>query len=111
MDSATKQMLEAVDKRLAKLQQIRLLIVEEFGETTSNGNGAIVKRAGRRSKAALLPNGTGRKTQLHDWLKKNGPATRGDIVKNSGLPEGTISGYLSTEKNLFENRDGKYHAR
>lgn len=107
MDSATKQMLEAVDKRLAKLQQIRSLIVEEFGES-SNGTSAKVIRKPRRIQS---PVGGGRKIQLRDWLKKNGPATRGEIIKNSGLPEGTISGYLSTEKDLFENRDGKWHVR
>jgi hypothetical protein len=104
MDSATRQMIEAVDKRMAKLKQIRALITEEFGDLS---NGVSAKPRVKRHNGQL----SGRKKQLHDWLKKNGPATRAEIIKGSGLPDGTVGGYLSTEKDLFESRDEKWHAR
>lgn len=107
MDSATRQMLEAVRKRKANLDRIEQLILEEFGEST-NGAAAPPKRAGRRKPA---PTGKSRKVQIHEWLKANGPATRGEILEGTGLPPGTVGGYLSAEKDLFESRDGQWHAR
>jgi hypothetical protein len=63
--------------------------------------------------ASQHANGSGplRKTQIHEWLKQNGPATRGEILKGTELPGGTVGAYLSSEKELFESRDGKWHAR
>lgn len=118
MNSATTHMLGAIRKRRENLERLEQLILEEFGES-SNGLAAPIptaKRSYRRkpSKRASPPravNLISRKAQMHDWLKKNGPATRSEIIAGSGLPEGTISGYLSAEKNLFENRDGVWHAR
>lgn len=64
--------------------------------------------------ASKVQNGTGpsssKKTQIHEWLKHNGPATRAEVQKGTSLPKGTMS-YLSIAKDLFENRDGKWHAR
>ena len=52
-----------------------------------------------------------RKTQLHDWLKRNGPATREQVLAGSGLPSGSASSILSVEKDLFQKRDdGRWHA-
>ncbi|MGA3024030.1 MAG: hypothetical protein ABSF98_04600 [Bryobacteraceae bacterium] len=110
MDSATKQMLETVDKRLAKLQQVRALILEEFGES-SNGASRKIARKPQVAPAPSVVRKTQRKIQLHEWLKSNGPSTRAEIIAGTRFPEGTIGGYLSTEKDLFENRDGKWHAR
>lgn len=109
MDSATQQMLDTVRKRRDNLNRIEQLILEEFGESqpTPNGNGPLR----RKSVKTESRNGVPRKTQLHEWLKENGPSSRSDIISRSGLPEGTISGYLSAEKGLFENRDGLWHAR
>src|ERR1700734_2260537 len=107
MDTATREMLETVRKRRANLDLIEKLILEEFGESTNGASAPkrTFKRRGR--KAAASANGT-RKTQIHDWLRKNGPATRTEIIKGSGLPGGTVGGYLSSEKDLFESRDGKW---
>jgi hypothetical protein len=105
MDSATRQMLDNVRKRIANLQKIEQLVLEEYGEESSNGTST---KAERKRKARTSG---GRKTEIHSWLKKNGPATRTEIIEGTKLPAGTISGYLSAEKDLFESRDGKWHAR
>lgn len=108
MDSATQQMLDAVRRRMANLEQIQRLILEEFGESNERNGTRATRTANTQSPQAA--NGVSRKTQLHDWLKKNGPATRAQIIEGSGLPGGTVGGYLSAQKELFENRDGKWHA-
>ena len=109
MDQSTSSMLETIDKRISKLQQIRAMIVEEFGQQLNSAHAPKLhfKRAVKRGKRPE----TGRKQQIHEWLKANGPASRSEIIEGSGLPEGTVGGYLSAAKDLFENRDGKWHAR
>ncbi len=118
MDSAAHQMLKTVKRRIANLQQIERLIVEEFiDSSSSNGTAISAKRNRKQPKVAPTANaaitgssnGTSRKFIIHEWLKKNGPATRGEVIKGTKLPEGTVGAYLSTEKDLFESRDGKWH--
>jgi predicted HTH transcriptional regulator len=55
--------------------------------------------------------GMTRATQIHEWLKENGPSTREQIANGSGVPDGTIGTYLATKKDLFEHRDGKWYPR
>jgi hypothetical protein len=103
-------MLETIDKRIAKLQQIRALIVEEFGQP----NGASLQRERRQAVRQPKTNSNGepsRKQQIHNWLAAHGPASRSEVIAGTGLPDGTVGGYLSAEKGLFENRDGKWYAR
>lgn len=101
-------MLEAIDKRIAKLRQIRAMIIEEFGQPVDGSKSTPHLRRNRKRKPRVSG---GRKAQIHDWLKQNGPATRSEIIKGTGLPDGTVGGYLSSEKELFENREGKWQAR
>jgi hypothetical protein len=106
-------MLEAIRKRKANLDQIERLILEEFGQS-GNDERPASKRTRRKKisrRGLRRKNGTSRKDELHAWLKKNGPSSRKEIITGSGLPAGTVTGYLSSEKDLFENRDGKWHAR
>lgn len=111
MDSATLQMLITLDRRIGKLQEIRRLIVEEFGEPV---NASTDRRhfPPPHAHETTPPSGvrTGRKYQILDWLQRHGPATRGEIIKGTGLPPGTVGGYLSAESGLFETREGKWHA-
>lgn len=65
---------------------------------------------GNHPNGPISDNGVPRKIQLHNWLKQHGPATRAEVLKGSGLPEGTASSYLSISKDLFQIRDGKWHA-
>jgi hypothetical protein len=118
MDSAAQQMLKTVKRRMANLQQIERLILEEFIDSSSNGTAVAAKGKRKRSRVATpanapttaSANGGSRKYIIHEWLKKNGPAKRAEIIKGTGLPEGTVGAYLSTEKDLFESRDGKWLA-
>jgi hypothetical protein len=55
--------------------------------------------------------GETRKATMHAWLQANGPGTRSDVIKGTGLPQGTVGSLLSQCPELFESRDGKWHAR
>jgi hypothetical protein len=112
MDESTALMLDAIDKRIAKLKQIRSLIVEEFGQPMNGSMPKPTRRTRKRiSRSAGNARTGGRKAQIYDWLKQNGPATRAEVIKGTGLPPGTVGGYLSAEKELFENHSGKWQAR
>ncbi|MEP7367328.1 MAG: hypothetical protein ABI972_29055 [Acidobacteriota bacterium] len=110
-------MIDRLDKRIGKLQEIKRLILEEFGangpETASpalllveavNGTGNIKSLSGE-------PKGASRKIVIHQWLKDHGPAGRGEVIEATGFPAGTVGSLLSQCKDLFESRDGKWHAR
>ena len=111
MDSATQQMLATIRKRRSALDQMEQLILAEFGESGNSPSAGEPTGAVKRSSTRRSPNGTSRKHQMHAWLKKNGPSDRKTLVEGTGFPDGTIGSYLSTETELFEKRDGKWHAR
>lgn len=97
--SEIRNVINLLDQRIRRLQEARAILQEEwFGEvdvvignppfanpsqeTTENGNGNKVARSGR-----------GRKAQLEKFLKEHGPSLRAEVVKGSGVPDGTL-GYL-----------------
>ena len=49
---------------------------------------------------------TGRRKELWDWLRENGPAKRNQIEAESGLPKGTIATLFNKSRGDFE-RDKK----
>jgi hypothetical protein len=106
MQAMKQQILDALDFRIAKLQELRdFTASEDFGEPPSNGSAPARKR-GRK------PQPTGnRKEQMHTWLKKHPGSARRHIVAGTGIPAGTVGSYLFSETKLFENRDGNWYAR
>jgi hypothetical protein len=111
----SKSMIVELKRRIAKLQQIHDMLVEEYGQSAvpnTNGKakhtaaGAVASLRGRRAHGHSGPT---RKAQIHEWLKANGPAARGEIIKGSGLPTGTVGSLLSQCPELFENREGKWY--
>jgi len=114
MDIATQGMIETLDKRIAKLQDIRRLLLEEFGGTSGQEKQLKAGGGKRRVVPPLRGKTTDekpRKTQIHEWLKIHGPATRGEILKGTQFPGGTVGSLLSQCPDLFESREGKWYAR
>src|ERR1700691_1408542 len=110
----SRSMIAELDRRIARLQQIRAMLVEEHGHASDSTNGtraSAAEAASTRGRRAHGNTGPTRKSAIHAWLKANGPATRNEVISGSGLPEGTVGSLLSRCHELFENRDGKWHAR
>lgn len=107
-------MIETLDKRISKLQEIRRLLVEEFGETPLQEKRPEIDPGKRQIAAKTIHAKNGdekpRKIQIHEWLKVHGPATRGEILKGTQFPGGTVGSLLSQCPELFESREGKWHA-
>jgi hypothetical protein len=80
---------------------------ENVGKNNWRLNSSIQAEERDRVSVAPVP----RKIQLHSWLKGRDGATRDEVLKGSGLPEGSASSILSVEKDLFQKReDGKWYA-
>ena|ERR1017187_2780986 len=113
-DTSTSMVAE-LDRRIARLQQIRQMLLEEYGHAPVSGaNGkrrSAAEAASMRGQRAHGNSGPTRKATIHEWLKANGPHGPSEIIAGTGLPQGTVRSLLSQCKDLFENRDGKWHAR
>jgi hypothetical protein len=113
-DTSTSMIAE-LDRRIARLQQIRQMLMEEYGLVpigATNGKRAnAALAASMRGRRAHGHSGPTRKATIHEWLKANGPHGRSEIITGTGLPEGTVGSLLSQCPDLFENRDGKWYAR
>lgn len=94
-------------QRIRKLQQMEQMLVEEFGDAPTPITSAAVRLApaNGHSNGNCDGNQT-RKEQLVKFLTEHGPATRGTINEQSGIPKGTIANLLN--KDYFVRRHGKW---
>jgi len=120
MGSATHQTIAEIKKKLAdldewiaervserkELNQLLELFIKQFG-----GTSAPRRRGKERPKKKGAASKVTAKGQIHAWLKEHQGSPKREIIAGTDLKAGTVGAYLSTEKDLFENRDGKWHAR
>ena len=118
MGRATRKTISEVRQRLAELDSARETLDTERERTSQLlelleqfGNGSAPQKRGRKraTKKQQSSHNTA-KDQIHTWLKQNQGSSRGDIIKGTGLPTGTVGAYLSTEKNMFERREDGWYA-
>ena len=101
MDRDIVGAIEIIDGRIARLGELRKQLAEEFGIAqkthVSSNQKPLFGKAGEKS----------RKEQLADYLEANGPKTRMEIVKQTGIPPGTVS-FCLKDKRFAKNGDGKW---
>ncbi len=103
MNSDIQKVVQIIDQRIAKLQQAKSLLLEQFDDVPAPITSAAI------SIHTSSGNGNGnltRKDQLAKFLIEHGPSTRGTINEKSGIPKGTIASLLS--KDGFVRRYGKW---
>jgi hypothetical protein len=108
MDSDIEKTVEIIEQRILKLQQIKAMLLAEFGVTAA----PIRSAAKLPTTSGSNENGNGnrshtRKQQLMTFLTEHGPSSRGTINEKSGIPKGTIASLLS--KPGFVRRSKKWH--
>jgi len=99
---------EEIEDRVSvrkKLNQLLELFVEQFGGSSTTRT----RRNRSATKKQANPKGTA-KEQIHAWLKDHQGSPKKEIIAGTGLKEGTVGAYLSTEERLFERRDDGWHA-
>jgi hypothetical protein len=108
MNPEIEKAIELIDQKIMGLQKAKLTLLEAFGEKSEDMKHqaslfpAIKRNTPKRSSPT-------RRDELANFLKAEGPLTRTEIFKRSGIPQGTVSTLL-LDKASFKSRDGKWYA-
>lgn len=99
-----KRAIEIIDQRINSLQQIRKMLIDEFG--LNNQNAPLAKVLSEQTESA--PASTTRKGALINLLKSEGPLHRRDILTKTNFPVGTIAYLLNDKETFTHRRDGRW---
>jgi hypothetical protein len=106
--------IELIDRRIEGLQRAKQELLNAFGDervSAVNGNRPSSQSVPPQKPAqSFIKKPKTQKDKLIEFLEKEGPHTRGEIVKKTGIPEGTVAALLS-EKRGFENHDHKWSVK
>lgn len=109
MDSQMSAAVEIIDQRIAKLKQIKVMLLQEFG------SGEAVEAPKQPEpdqqppkQAKTYGDRPARKEQVIAAFREHGPMHRREIIENTGIPMGTVS-YLMNDKDTFvKMEDGRW---
>jgi hypothetical protein len=94
-----RKAVEVINHRIENLERIKGALLEEFGAGSVLGEmpESSVRPRLLSSGAGDDGNGNGatRRTELAQFFRTHGPATRGEIIAKSGIPKGTIAFLLN----------------
>ena len=106
MNSNIRQAIEIIDQRIAHLQNIRKMLLDEFG-----GDGGYDTTISVASHRGTNGNGQGgtktRRAELIDFLRKHGPSKRKQILIGTSIPKGTIATLLNKPP-FVRGSDGRW---
>ena len=99
-------------------EELRAVLPGELAgwfEKYSSGGLSAVKTGAEvkpkeRSKTADTKRQSPRRAELWKWLKQHGPLERTAIIKQSGIPSGTIATILNEPRGEFKLAKGKWTA-
>jgi len=99
-----KRAIEIIDQRISSLQQIRKMLLDEFGMNEQKPDSPLAP-------IAVVSTGTEtRKQAIARLLRAEGPLSRRDIVAKTSFPLGTIA-YVLNDKHTFKRtKGGKWSA-
>jgi hypothetical protein len=107
-------LLKQYDNEIDELNKQRLADLirkrAELLEKSNNGTSPAISKKTAPAMESKTPPPAAQK--LLDFLKANGPISRGVIIEKSGMPRGTIAYLLTTfKKRLFKRKsDGRWEA-
>jgi hypothetical protein len=116
-DPEIQATIARIDQRIAKLEKIRELLIEEFGQAEGaeavapveqrrfSTGGVLTIRKADSSPTLQLPlqaegSKESRRETIIAFLKAVGSAPRRDIIEATGIPAGTVS-YELNDKTVF----------
>lgn len=94
MNSDIKQAVSIIRQRIANLQQIERMLLDEFDGPVASDVARVATQPVRHSNS----NGHGKESQkdkLTRFLIEHGPSPRAKIIAESGIPMGTVSNLLN----------------
>lgn len=96
--------IEAIDQRIAQLRQAKAALLEAFGPASNAASGDVTRKP-QNGSGGGRPDRFG---ELVKFLTTHGPASRKQILAQSGIPQGTVSYLLSSYKNFQQLPDGRW---
>lgn len=99
------QAIEIIDKRIKTLMNLRQGLVDEF--QISSGTEATPLLPFKSHKIRIKRKPTNREVIIK-YLQEQGPQSRGEIVKGTSIPAGSVAGIM-TDKETFYSKDEKWH--
>jgi hypothetical protein len=108
MNPEIEKAIELIDQKIMGLQKAKLTLLEAFGEKSEDikHQASLFPVIKRNTVKKSTPT---RREELAEFLKLEGPLTRTEIFKRSGIPQGTVSTLL-LDKATFKSKDGKWYA-
>ncbi len=97
--------IEIIDQRINSLKNIKQMLVKEFGLAS---NATSTPHALKLND--LAPNLT-RKQQVIKFLRENGASKRIEIIRKSGVPQGSVACALVDRDTFLQTEDGKWDVR
>jgi hypothetical protein len=122
IDPEIQAAINAIDRKIAKLQQVKNLLLSEFPSapesvaSVSVGVPDVIKTEhgtitfqGQAPTITTQPQASTRKLQVAEFLLEQGAKRRREIVENTGIPEGTVS-YVLNDSDTFahDSHTGKW---
>lgn len=102
--------IELIDRKIAGLQTVRDALISEFGDVHSSSSEKKTSSIPDSPRSSDGPKPPTRKEQIIKLLEVEGPLSRSEIVKKSGIPEGTVANTLN-DKVTFESLLGKWRLK
>lgn len=100
-----KKAIEIIDQRIESLKKIKENLAAEFGIDVKlqPSRSPVAPEAGPHQLSLTGTGGTS-KDKVAAFLRNHNPASRKEIVKGTGLPDGTVS-YALNDKERFRRTD------
>jgi len=107
--------IDSLERRIAKLSKLKEGLAEEFGEEPIRSSRKGTGKTTNLFAALEVPHhGTKpltSKQRVLEFLDSQGPKFRREIIKEAGIPEGTIAGILVDKKLFVRRDDGRWELR
>lgn len=108
MQPEIEKAIELIDQKIIGLQKAKETLIEAFGEMVvdSRIQPSLFQRQ-KRPVPTPIKAGPTRKETIMKLLQEEGPLSRSEIMKRSGIPQGTVANVL-TDKDTFGSEEGKW---
>ena len=113
MNSDIKQAINIITQRIANLQQIKQMLLDEFSGSGTATAGVRVTAALPGNTPSRRKNGKKsetRKDELVKFLTNHGPSKRAKILAETHIPKGTVASLLN-QNDFVRRSDGTWDLR
>jgi hypothetical protein len=109
MDADIARAIQLIDAKIESLRAIRDQLSSLFGNAADAVSSNVSVSASEPATATR--NGTHRvtrKDEVASFIRQRGPSSRADILRGTGIPEGTIAFCLGDKDRFHQLEDGRW---